>query len=280
MAPTLPLEVKDYVAELEKKASSIPPQIFIASAFAAGAVTSMSVSRIYGRYFKRIRNSDWITPDSFKKKRWIKGVVSSVGDADNFRLYHTPGIGWSWPFKFRRVPSTTKELKNETIHIRIAGADAPEAAHFGRIGQPFAEESLAWLTNRILGQTVYCQLIQRDQYSRIVANVVTKRRFLPGSLFSYSLALEMIEAGWATTYEQAGAEYGKWGKEAFLQAESGAKAQRLGMWKAGTSGETPAEYKRRHAQESVDTDTRVSKEDNVRTTPSRTRSFLGRFKLW
>lgn len=30
----------------------------------------------------------------------------SVGDADNFRLYHTPGIGWRWPLKFRTVPST------------------------------------------------------------------------------------------------------------------------------------------------------------------------------
>jgi hypothetical protein len=31
-----------------------------------------------------------------------------VGDADNFRLYHTPGIGWRWPLKFRRIPDTMK----------------------------------------------------------------------------------------------------------------------------------------------------------------------------
>ncbi|KAJ3799641.1 hypothetical protein GGU11DRAFT_776203 [Lentinula aff. detonsa] len=279
MAPKLYQELEQYVTDLEKKASSFPPQLLVVSAFAAGAIASIGVVRIHGRSFKRIQNSDWITPESFEKKRWIKGVVLSVGDADNFRLYHTPGIGWTWPLKFRRVPPTPKEYKNRTIHIRIAGADAPEAAHFGRVAQPFSEESLAWLSDRILGQIVYCQLIHRDQYARIVANVVTKRRFLPGSLFGESLALQMIKSGWATTYEQAGAEYGKWGKEEFLKAEIGAKALRLGMWKDGIQGETPAEYKRRHAQtENAPVSKRASAKS---TTPSNSsRSFLNKIKFW
>ncbi|KAJ4480981.1 hypothetical protein J3R30DRAFT_3462874 [Lentinula aciculospora] len=261
-------EIKEYV---ETKVSSIPSQFLVASAFAAGAITTIGASRIYGRYFRRIQNSDWITPEIFEKKRWIKGVVSSVGDADNFRLYHTPGL------KFRRIPSTAKEFKNQTIHIRIAGADAPEAAHFGRIGQPYAEESLAWLTNRILGQIVYCQLVQRDQYARIVANVIIKNKFLPGPFFGTSLALEMLKSGWATTYEQTGAEYGQWGKEAFLQAETRAKTLRLGMWKDGTSGETPADYKRRHAQATTPT----AKSEKSNTNPSRSsRSYINRLKFW
>lgn len=33
----------------------------------------------------------------------------------------------------------------------------------------------------------------------------------------------MLKAGWVTTYEQAGAEYGSWGKEEFLRVESEAK---------------------------------------------------------
>ncbi|KAJ3868514.1 hypothetical protein EV359DRAFT_60605 [Lentinula novae-zelandiae] len=279
--PKLPQELKEYVTNLEKKASSIPPQILVTSAFAAGAITAIGVSRIYSRYFKRIQNSDWITPESFQKKRWIKGIVTSVGDADNFRLYHTPGIGWTWPLKFRRVPSTTRELKNKTVHIRIAGADAPEAGHFGRLAQPYAEESLAWLTNRIIGRTVYCQLTQRDQYARIVANVVTKKRFLPGSFFGNNLSLEMLKSGWATVYEQAGAEYGKWGKEEFLKAETGAKASRLGIWKNGLDGETPAEYKRRHAQAEA---TPVLKGDKskIKNTPSSSppRSFLNKLRFW
>ena len=35
-------------------------------------------------------------------------LILSVGDADNFRLYHTPGLGWRWPLKFRSIPETTK----------------------------------------------------------------------------------------------------------------------------------------------------------------------------
>jgi hypothetical protein len=90
-----------------------------------------------------------------------------VGDADNFRLYHTPGFGWRWPLKFRHIPSgyrrgalcldldrcalgypthlisktssrnlltilttrtTNAGLKDLTIHIRVAGMDAPEVS--------------------------------------------------------------------------------------------------------------------------------------------------------
>lgn len=49
-------------------------------------------------------------------------------------------------------------------------------------------------------------------------------RLLPGWLVpGKSLSLEMLKAGWATTYEQAGAEYGKHGKDVFLQIEAKAK---------------------------------------------------------
>ncbi|KIM89888.1 hypothetical protein PILCRDRAFT_53296, partial [Piloderma croceum F 1598] len=192
----------------------------------------------FRRFFRRIRSGDWITPDIFTKKQRIKGVVTTVGDADNFRLYHTPGIGWRWPIKFRSIPSKTKgELKDQTIHIRIAGVDAPEGAHFGRPAQPYAPEALAWLKNAIEGKTLYCRVIRRDQYSRIVRS----DKFMAPSI----LSLEMLKAGWVTTYEQAGAEYGEWGKDEFLRIEAEAKAARRGMWKLGTSSETPAEYKRR-----------------------------------
>lgn len=81
----------------------------------------------------------------------------------------------------------------------------------------------------------------------------------------------MLKAGWATVYEQAGAAYGKWGKEHFLAVEAAAKyaffvfsspahviplikltetssdrKAKRGMWEHGTSGESPAEFKRRY----------------------------------
>jgi len=204
-------------------------------------------------------------------------MVTSVGDSDNFRFYHTPGLGWRWPLKFRRIPSTAKDLKDKTLHIRIAGVDAPEAAHFGRPSQPYSEESLAWLRERILGKPVYCQLLRRDQYSRVVSIVTLPPRLLPASWVSgKSLSLEMLKAGWVTTYEQAGAEYGKWGKEEFLRVENEAKAARRGMWANGTTLESPSEFKRRHAQASGNTDAKVV-DKSAKTESSRSDGKTGWF---
>jgi endonuclease YncB( thermonuclease family) len=53
---------------------------------------------------------------------------------------------------------------------------------------------------------------------------VEKPLLLPGSIASgKSLSLEMLKVGWVTTYEQAGAEYGEWGKDEFLRVEAEAK---------------------------------------------------------
>jgi endonuclease YncB( thermonuclease family) len=44
-----------------------------------------------------------------------------------------------------------------------------KASHFGKPAQPYATESLVWLREKILGKTVYCKLLRKDQYSRIVS---------------------------------------------------------------------------------------------------------------
>ncbi|KAK7032896.1 putative endonuclease LCL3 [Favolaschia claudopus] len=248
-------EPQGLLSQAQARLNAIPAPVLALTAFALGSVTSISGALVYRRYFRRIPNGDWVTPDVLAKRRWVKGKVTSVGDSDNFRFYHMPGFGWRWPLKFRRVPSTTKgeldstQLKDQTLHIRIAGVDAPEAAHFGKPAQPYAEEALSWLREEILGKTVYCQLLRRDQYGRTVSIVTLSPRLLPASWASgKSLSLEMLRAGWVTTYEQAGAEYGKWGKEEFLRVENEAKAARRGMWANGIPAESPSEYKRRYAQ--------------------------------
>lgn len=43
-----------------------------------------------------------------------------------------------------------------------------QAGHFGRVGQPYAEEALAWLKSQVDGKIVYCELVMRDQYGRVV----------------------------------------------------------------------------------------------------------------
>ncbi|KIM24501.1 hypothetical protein M408DRAFT_232281 [Serendipita vermifera MAFF 305830] len=205
---------------------------------------TLATGKMYKRFIKRIPNADAVSPEEVAKRRWIKGVVTSVGDADNFRLYHTPGIGWRWPLKFRFIPKTTKELKDQTIHIRMAGADAPEAAHFGKEAQPYAAEALAWLRGYVLEKRIWCQMVHKDQYGRIVA-VPMLPTIIP---FRYrNVSLEMIRAGWATVYEQSNAVYGKEGKARYLAIEATAKSARRGMWEKGVDGETPAAYKKRHA---------------------------------
>ncbi|KAG8690136.1 putative endonuclease lcl3 [Ceratobasidium sp. 423] len=157
---------------------------------------------------RRISNADWVHPGLLVKRPLIRGVVTRVGDADNFRLYHTPGPFWFWPFKFRKVPVNPKDLANETIHVRINAVDAPE-----------------------------------------VASCYLPPRLLPSSLFKGKhLSMEMLRAGWATVYEQGGAEYDPYTKEGFLEVEREAKAAKRGIWEKGRKlKETPAEYKRRHA---------------------------------
>ncbi|KAJ8489389.1 hypothetical protein ONZ51_g2946 [Trametes cubensis] len=243
----IPRQTDDLFDSLYAQAAALPPHLRIFTVFLLGGTSALAVYHVYARYFKRIPNSGWVTPKMLAKRRWIKGYVTSVGDADNFRVYHTPGIGWRWPLKFRRIPIGRTDLKDQTIHIRIAGVDAPESGHFGRPPQPFSEESLAWLKSQVEQKFVYCQLFSKDQYGRIVAAVHLKPRLLPGWLATgKDLSLEMLRAGWAGVYEQTGGEYGRSGLQEFLRVQKEAQRAKRGMWKYGTQGETPAEYKKRY----------------------------------
>ncbi|KAI0087675.1 hypothetical protein BDY19DRAFT_892622 [Irpex rosettiformis] len=193
------------------------------------------------RYWVRIPTQDSVTPKMYK--RWIKGRVTAVGDSDNFRLYHTPGFGWRWPFRFRKVPDNAR---GQTISIRLAGIDAPEVSHFaGQEAQKYYEESLKWLTNKIKGKTVYCKLMQKDQYGRIIALVYSRARWFPGTK---NISMEMLREGWAHVYEQSGGVYGDAKKEDYLAIQEQAKSKRRGIWKnPREEQEHPSEYKRRYA---------------------------------
>ncbi|EIW66747.1 hypothetical protein TREMEDRAFT_34464 [Tremella mesenterica DSM 1558] len=190
--------------------------------------------------WRRIKNSDSVTLRMLEKKIWVKGVVTSVGDGDNFRLFHTPGPFFSYPFKIRSIPSTPKELKDETIHIRIAGVDAPENAHFGNPSQPHAQESLDWLRSTINDKRMKCQLLRKDQYGRIVAVPYIRRMILPDK----PLPLLMLSEGMAVVYTSSGAEYGPWGLKRLQEIESRAKAAKKGLW-ASKKVELPSTYKKR-----------------------------------
>ncbi|KAI0879348.1 SNase-domain-containing protein [Hypoxylon argillaceum] len=203
--------------------------------------TTVVVSlQLYRSYLRRIPGAVHVQP-SFFRRRSLFGRVTSVGDGDNFHLFHTPGgrlAGWGW---LRRIPSKKSELKNRTIPIRLAGIDAPECAHFGRPAQPFSTDALAWLNNYILGKRVRAKVYRRDQYDRIVATVYV-RRFL----FRRDVGLEMLKSGLATTYEaKTGAEFGGL-EEIYKAAEAKAKAQKCGIWSGRRKHfESPRDYKTR-----------------------------------
>jgi hypothetical protein len=50
--------------------------------------------------------------------------VTSVGDGDNFRIFHTPGgrlAGWGW-LLWKRVPRGKKELRDNTVRNALSFA--------------------------------------------------------------------------------------------------------------------------------------------------------------
>lgn len=209
--------------------------------------------RFYTSRLRRIPNTQYIKP-KYYRRRSLFGTVTSVGDGDNFRLFHTPGgrlAGWGW---LRRIPKEPRDLANKTvrsrtsrwprlalitlvlttstlqIHIRIAGIDAPELPHFGKEGQPHAKEALQWLTEYILHRRVRAYIHRRDQYDRVVATVSIRR-----GLFRRDVGLEMLKLGHADVYEaKTGMEFGKH-EDKYRRARKEAEEQGRGQWNPSSS---------------------------------------------
>ncbi|EME43965.1 hypothetical protein DOTSEDRAFT_171913 [Dothistroma septosporum NZE10] len=220
-----------------------------------GGAATISAWRLRNRYLRRIPNVGYLLPHTLRKRTYF-GYVTSVGDGDGFRLYHTPGgrlTGFSW---LRNIPRKQKELKDQTLSIRIAGIDAPECAHFGNEGQPYGPEALAWLKAKVGGRFVRVLPHSKDQYQRIVATVWARK----WGIWKTDVGLEMLKNGLATVYQaKTGAEYG--GKEEqYRAAETRAKEKKVGMWQQpglvnkmlfGSKNkhvETPREFKSRTAK--------------------------------
>ncbi|KAG5457776.1 MAG: hypothetical protein BJ554DRAFT_2131 [Olpidium bornovanus] len=94
-----------------------------AAAGGAAAAALLAAIAALPRGLRRYRDVGDMTNDVFRRKTKITGIVTSVGDGDNFRLYHRP---WAHRVLRLSVPSEARALQNETIHIRLAGIDAPE----------------------------------------------------------------------------------------------------------------------------------------------------------
>jgi hypothetical protein len=83
--------------------------------------TCLALYTFYRSYLRRIPAAGNISPEFFRNRSLV-GRVTSVGDGDNFRVFHTPGgrlAGWGW-LPWRKVPKEKKELKNKTVSCGIA----------------------------------------------------------------------------------------------------------------------------------------------------------------
>ena len=226
------------------------PQTLIGTAIlTSGILVSI---RFYKRYLRRIPNVKHIKPEELRT-RSIFGKVTSVGDGDNFRIFHTPGgrlAGWGW-LPGRTVPTESKELKDKTLHLRIAGIDAPELAHFGRPAQPYGQEALEFLTQYVGNKRVRAYIYRKDQYDRVVGTAWVRKWGI-----RRDVGLEMLKRGLATVYEaKYGSEFGN-KEEQYRQAEQKARQKRIGMWKEPSvwqrllgaekaKSESPREFKTR-----------------------------------
>ncbi|KAF2154642.1 SNase-domain-containing protein [Myriangium duriaei CBS 260.36] len=236
--------------------STSPIATIVLPSLALTTTTLLGI-RFYKHNLRRIPTAPFIPPRVFRR-RSLYGYVTSVGDGDNFRLFHTPGgrlAGWGiLPFRRHHLPLPPSARPNtpppsppqklDTIHVRIAGVDAPELAHFGRPAQPYGAEALTFLRGLVLHRPVRVYLYRRDQYERVVGTAWRK----------VDVGLAMIREGMATVYEaKFGSEFGGKEKEALYRAaEKEAKARKKGMWGSGKSGaarknklESPREYKNR-----------------------------------
>ncbi|KAK3714719.1 putative endonuclease lcl3 [Vermiconidia calcicola] len=216
--------------------------------------TTLALLRLYKLHLRRIPSVHYLKPSFFRNRNFY-GYVTRVGDGDNFHLFHTPGgkmMGWGW-LPRRRVEDMMERAKHkgeeqrQTIHVRIAGVDAPEMAHFGKPAQPYAKEAIEWLRGAVLER--------EDQYKRVVCSVY-KRRWL---FFKADVGLNMLKSGLATVYEaKFGSEFGN-KEEQYREAEKRAKSRKIGMWQEaglvkrllGQSGsfESPRAYKTRTANQ-------------------------------
>jgi len=224
--------------------------------FFAGWTAHRRWDSVHSRYFKRIRRH-YDVPDSWiREKRYLKGKITGVPDGDGFLFLHTPGPGWQRPLKFRRLPKLKTSGAREVIRMRMAAIDAPEVGKGGAEGQPFSIESRDWLRSKVLDKTVYCQLLKREGlYGRIIVLPFLPRRFPPWWLTGNrgtNLSEESVRQGWAFVYESESGEFPHPDKRAgYLSLMNEAQKAKVGIWKNGTSLETPGQYKKRTKQGAV-----------------------------
>nr|OQO26434.1 hypothetical protein B0A51_04957 [Rachicladosporium sp. CCFEE 5018] len=248
---TSPLNARDYTHYTN-------PQTLVFAGITTAS--TLALIKLYKNHLRRIPGAEYLKPGFFRR-RSLYGYVTSVGDADGLRLFHTPGgrlMGWGW---WRQVGVKAKGKgrgirKTEgTLSIRIAGIDAPEMAHFGKEEQAYSKEAFEWLREFTEHKYVRVYPYRNDQFGRVVGSVF-RRQWV---VWNTDVGLQMLKRGLATVYEaKSGAEFGE-SEALYRETEAQAKSKGVGIWRnPGFIGkllgqekavESPREYKTRTSQQ-------------------------------
>ncbi len=106
--------------------------------------------------------------------------------------------------------------------VRFIGINAPEIDHpkYGKLGEPFGQESKEYLQRLLDGHDVRLEGGDEptDRFKRTLAYV-----FRDDGLF---VNRDMVEKGWAEVYRRFNFKY----KTEFLELEKKARQAHLGMW--------------------------------------------------
>lgn len=162
----------------------------------------------------------------------LTGRAVSVSDGDTIRFYHLP-LFW------QKLPPGKMKVSKVALPVRLCTIDTPETAKFGKPGQPFGPEAKAELKKLLEEKTIKVRLLQKDQYGRAVAQVMTG-----GALTSTHADEHMLKQGLAEVYTGGGAVYGPKGLDGYLELQSEAQEKKIGIW-SQKKRESAAEYKKR-----------------------------------
>ncbi|GAB9463764.1 hypothetical protein Gpo141_00001213 [Globisporangium polare] len=216
--------------ELVTQYQTLPHEAHVLGAFVAGICVGLLLPKLR-QPFRRFSTVDDIPMKFFHEERQLTAVGVSYSDGDTFRARHVP----FW----RGAGAYTGKASEHTLQVRLAAIDTPETAKFGNAGQPFGDEAKKWLADHLSGKKLTLTLLHKDQYSRAVCMVEYGR--WP---FRRNVSEEILKAGLANVYRQAGAVYG--GKqEVFERLEAQAQKKKLGIWSQGKKFESSGEYKAR-----------------------------------
>ncbi len=118
-------------------------------------------------------------------------------------------------------------VEQRTVHVRVAGIDAPEK------GQPFGQVSKQGLSKCAYGNQIEVEWHKKDKYGRTVGKVTVGQ---------VDCGLRQIEQGLAWHYKAYAKEQAPGDRVSYAYAEEAARDARAGLWSAGAPV-APWEYR-------------------------------------